>query len=276
MCVCEVRSVAVLSDGRVCSPPPHLIESAGLRPRLFQPQLIECICTRLHNDRWVSPQLPFFFLMFSKNDKAGLCFLAPLSLCISVCLFFLCLFLLPNFPKIGVGKKKKKKKDVEFVSSLFYFTWEEKEEEREDSLGWCRAVCLPHFLVALLLLSVGHKVTKQDSGSQSIAAWSAEFCPKALPREAISPFCSRFRSVNLPNIYSSFNKYPIKKTKCRCNKKITIDSYFYLIISNYPKLNYIKACFCDSSKHNLFWSVHFGELRHEYAGLKCEIRMKDL
>lgn len=119
MCVCEVRSVAVLSDGRVCSPPPHLIESAGLRPRLFQPQLIECICTRLHNDRWVSPQLPFFFLMFSKNDKAGLCFLAPLSLCISVCLFFLCLFLLPNFPKIGVGKKKKKKKMLSLSAVSF-------------------------------------------------------------------------------------------------------------------------------------------------------------
>lgn len=57
--VCKVRSVA-LSDGSECSPPPQLFESAGLRPRLFQPQLIECICTRLHNGRWVSPQLAYF------------------------------------------------------------------------------------------------------------------------------------------------------------------------------------------------------------------------
>lgn len=89
VCVCEVRSVAVLSDGRQRSPPPRLIESVGLRPRLFQPQLIECICTRLHNDRWVSPQLVFFF-MFSKNDKAGLCFLSLSFLSLSA-------FVAPHF-----------------------------------------------------------------------------------------------------------------------------------------------------------------------------------
>ncbi len=80
------------------SPPPRLIESAGLRPRLFQPQLIECICTRLHNDRWVSPQLAFF--MFSKNDKAGLCFLTSLS----VFLFSLSAFLAPHFLKSEESK----------------------------------------------------------------------------------------------------------------------------------------------------------------------------
>lgn len=96
----------MLSDGRECSPPPRLIESAGLRPRLFQPQLIECICTRLHNDRWVSPQLAsfFFFFMFSKNDKASLCFLTPLSVCFSLSAFLALLF--P--PKIREGKKKKR------------------------------------------------------------------------------------------------------------------------------------------------------------------------
>lgn len=147
--------------------------------------------------------------------------------------FFLSAFSFSPFFLKSVGKKKKK--DVEFVSSRFYFTWEEKEEEREDSLGWCCAVCPPHFLVALLLLSVGHKVTTQDSGSQSIAAWSAEFCPEALPQEAVSPFCSRFWSVNQPDIYSSVL---LRNTEWLSNEKITICSYFYLIISNYPKLNY--------------------------------------
>ena len=183
--------------------------------------------------------------MFSKNDKAALCFLAPLSLslCISSFLFFLsAFFFLLIFPKIGRQEEEEKKKDVEFVSSRFYFTWEEKEEEREDSLGWCCGVCPPHFLVALLLLSVGHKVTTQDSSSQSVAAWSAEFCPEALPQEAISPFCSRFWSVNQPDLYSCVL---LRNTEWGCNEKITIYSYFYLIISNYPKLNYPQARFCN-------------------------------
>lgn len=136
VCACEVRSVAVLSNGRECSPPPHLIESAGLRPRLFQPQLIECICTRLHNDRWVSPQLAFFFffLWLVKMANAGLCF----SLILQSFFFSLCLSCSPFFfAKIGEGEKNKNIGEcLSVVVGCFYSTWEEKEEEeREDSVG---------------------------------------------------------------------------------------------------------------------------------------------
>lgn len=69
----------------------------------------------------------------------------------------------------------------------FYFTGdeEEEEEEREDSLGRCCTVCLPHFLVALLLLSAGHKVTTQHCSSLSAALGAAEFCPKPRPPRSI-------------------------------------------------------------------------------------------
>lgn len=46
---------------------PLLIETAGWRPRLFQPQLIECICTRLHDNHWFVLRL----VPSEYNDKAS-------------------------------------------------------------------------------------------------------------------------------------------------------------------------------------------------------------
>lgn len=142
--MCEVRTVAVLSDerGRVLSPTQSYWKRCS-EPRLFQPQLIECICTQLHNDRWVSPQLTFFMFSLKKKKKTKLASVSSL-------LFLSFLFSLPfslEFPKIR-AKKPQKKHRGEYLSAVvgcFYPTREEREEEREDSLGWCRTVCLPHF-----------------------------------------------------------------------------------------------------------------------------------
>lgn len=102
--MCEVRTVAVLSDerGRVLSPTQSYWKRCS-EPRLFQPQLIECICTQLHNDRWVSPQLTFFMFSLKKKRQSW-----PLFPHFSFCLSFsLCLFHL-NFLKSGQKKNQKK------------------------------------------------------------------------------------------------------------------------------------------------------------------------
>lgn len=82
VCLCQKRCSFVgffffAKGKRDCSPPTRLIERAGPRPRLFQPQLIECICTQLHNDCWVSLQL---VSLVKISQKLASCFL-------TVCLF---------------------------------------------------------------------------------------------------------------------------------------------------------------------------------------------
>ncbi len=194
VCVYEVRSVAVLSNGRECSPPPHLIESAGLRPRLFQPQLIECICTRLHNDRWVSPQLAFFFYMFSKNDKAGLCFLTPLSV---VLFLSLCLSCSPFFPKIGV--KKNLWMSVSSRGMLLFHSGGEGGGEGGFTWLMLRSLsstfsCSP----ATSFSGAQSDYTRQQQSECSCV--SLCILSKALPPRAVRPFCFIFWSVNQPNI----------------------------------------------------------------------------
>lgn len=172
--MCEVRTVAVLSDerGRVLSPTQSYWKRCS-EPRLFQPQLIECICTQLHNDRWVSPQLTFFMFSLKKKRQSW-----PLFPHFSFCLSFsLCLFHL-NFLKSGQKKKKKTQGGI-FVSSRgMLLSHSGGEGGGEGGFTWLMSHSLSStFLVALLLLSVGHKVTTQDSGSLRVAAWTAEFCP---------------------------------------------------------------------------------------------------
>lgn len=93
---------------------------------------------------------------------------------VSSLLFLSFLFSLPfslEFPKIRAKKPKKKHGGI-FVSSRgMLLSHSGGEGGGEGGFTWLMSHSLSStFLVALLLLSVGHKVTTQDSGSLRVAA----------------------------------------------------------------------------------------------------------
>lgn len=94
---------------------------------------------------------------------------------ISSLLFLSFLFSLPfslEFPKIRAKKTQKKTQGGIFVSSRgMLLSHSGGEGGGEGGFTWLMSHSLSStFLVALLLLSVGHKVTTQDSGSLRVAA----------------------------------------------------------------------------------------------------------
>lgn len=113
--------------------------------------------------------LSSLFFMFSlKKKKTKLASISSL-------LFLSFLFSLPfslEFPKIRAKKTQKKTQGGIFVSSRgMLLSHSGGEGGGEGGFTWLMSHSLSStFLVALLLLSVGHKVTTQDSGSLRVAA----------------------------------------------------------------------------------------------------------